>query len=484
MAQRATVILLLLTLAMLPASAQWQFMGLFPAGSGSVAGDTIRQNVNDMHGITVTPDDKVWTQRLGVWAKDTVQINDFLLKTTAGADSVLVTRTIPLRMLHVYNPDGTEASFSPVWRVQIAGKWDTLGGERISGTLGLRWDGTLTGGGNSTNTGRGLRYDNNGNVLATYFGHVYRIKYQDGTGVSKIPLADGASSGVAVGADADGNVYYNRVVAGNRPLKLYDNTNTFVSNVLDTLTGFSRATLARSSGNTMDVLYSDYTTHRVLHIQSTNNILGPWTVVDTILKGFDCESMEWNPKTGHLWASAGSFNDMPNRYPGTVTGYTPGTWYGYNMSTKQITDSLTWTFAVAGSTLERPRGIAFSTGGDTAYVVVFGGNALPGIRRYRKVTTSVETIDNTVPSGYTIDQNYPNPFNPSTEIRFTMAKAGVASIVVYDMLGREVGVLINEFVSAGTHKTTFLAEGLPSGTYIYTLYANGATVSKKMTLLK
>jgi hypothetical protein len=462
----------MLLVVALPATAQWQFMGLFPP-AGLAEGDTLETG-NGMHGITVTPDNRVWMHNYYSYARDSILVPDYLIRNKANtADSTTEARYVAVRALHVYNADGTPAPFSPIKVVNIGSKLDTIGFWRVkSATLGMVYSSS-----GSPNTNRGLRYGA-GKVYASIFGQVYAINYQDGVTATKF-IPDSANSGVAVGVDSDGNFYWHRVVAGGQPVKIYDNTGNFIGNALDSATGFSRTVLAKgSSGGPTDVYFSDYTSLRVLQLHSDNGILGPFTVADTILKGFACESMEFNPKTGHLWASAGS-PLTPAQAP-----YTTGTHYAYNTTTKTIVDSINWVWSSSAD--ERNRGIAFSTGGDTAYICVFGGTAkvVPGVRRYRKVVTAVETIDNTIPTGYTIEQNYPNPFNPSTEIRFTMAKAGVATIVVYDMLGREIGVLINEFVQAGTHKTTFLGEGLPSGTYIYTLYANGVTVSKKMSLLK
>lgn len=474
---RILTILSMLMLAVLPATAQWQFMGLFPP-AGVTAGDTLETG-NGMHGITVTPDNRVWMHNYYSYTRDSILVPDYVIMKAAPnatQDSIYVSRYVPVRTIHVYNADGTPAPFSPIKTVTLPGsKIDTIGFWRMPGTGA--YAGVKAYRSSSANTNRGMRYGA-GKVYASIFGQVYVIDYTDGNTATKF-IPDSANSGVAVGIDADGNSYWHRVVSGGQPMKIYDNTGAFIGNAKDTLTGFSRTILAKgSTGGPTDVYFSDYTALYVLRLHSDNGILGPFSVADTILKGFACESMEWNPRTGYLWASAGS------RLTPAQAPYTTGMHYAYNTATKAIVDSLMWEFT-SPTADERNRGIAFSTGGDTAYVCVFGGAAtVPGVRRYRKVVTAVETIDNTIPSGYSISQNYPNPFNPSTEIQFTMAKEGVATIVVYDMLGREIGVLINEFVQAGTHKTTFLAEGLPSGTYIYTLHANGVAVSKKMSLLK
>lgn len=63
------------------------------------------------------------------------------------------------------------------------------------------------------------------------------------------------------------------------------------------------------------------------------------------------------------------------------------------------------------------------------------------------------------------------PFNPTTVIRFHLPVAGNARLVVYDLLGREVAVLVNHVESAGTHEVTINASNLPSGVYLCRLQA-------------
>jgi len=103
---------------------------------------------------------------------------------------------------------------------------------------------------------------------------------------------------------------------------------------------------------------------------------------------------------------------------------------------------------------------------------------------FRRVVTSVEQVESGIPSGYTLSQNFPNPFNPSTEIHFTVAKGGITTLIVYDMLGREVATLVNENLAPGTYKSKFDASKLSSGSYIYTLTSGNFRMSQKMLLLK
>lgn len=87
-----------------------------------------------------------------------------------------------------------------------------------------------------------------------------------------------------------------------------------------------------------------------------------------------------------------------------------------------------------------------------------------------------------------LDQNYPNPFNPSTSIGYQVPGPGIRRVrlAVYDMLGREVSLLVNENEEPGYHAVEFNAEGLASGVYLYRLTGDGPTmtITRKLLLLR
>jgi hypothetical protein len=89
-----------------------------------------------------------------------------------------------------------------------------------------------------------------------------------------------------------------------------------------------------------------------------------------------------------------------------------------------------------------------------------------------------------VADGYVLAQNYPNPFNASTRISYELAEASQVTVRVYDLLGREVSVLVNEAQSSGSHATTFDGEGFASGIYLYRLQAGRYSALGRMLLLK
>jgi len=85
---------------------------------------------------------------------------------------------------------------------------------------------------------------------------------------------------------------------------------------------------------------------------------------------------------------------------------------------------------------------------------------------------------------FALKQNYPNPFNPSTIVEYNIQEAGLVSLKVFDVLGKEVATLVNEEKAVGTHNVTFNAGNLPSGIYFYRINAGKFTSTKKMMLAK
>jgi hypothetical protein len=106
------------------------------------------------------------------------------------------------------------------------------------------------------------------------------------------------------------------------------------------------------------------------------------------------------------------------------------------------------------------------------------------IAKYNELISGITNNQNITPENYSLMQNYPNPFNPSTKISFSLPKAGDVSLVVFDILGREVATIINNYKSAGNYTVNFDASNLSSGIYFYTLKSGNFTESKKMVLMK
>jgi len=99
--------------------------------------------------------------------------------------------------------------------------------------------------------------------------------------------------------------------------------------------------------------------------------------------------------------------------------------------------------------------------------------------------TSVEnSLEHFTVDDFTLYQNYPNPFNPTTSISFSLPQSGLVKLTVYDILGNEIEVLVNDFLNAGIYTTTFDAANLSSGVYIYRIQTEKFVNAKQMILLK
>ena len=125
--------------------------------------------------------------------------------------------------------------------------------------------------------------------------------------------------------------------------------------------------------------------------------------------------------------------------------------------------------------------------------------------KYQEVQTTVGSEGAKAPGEYSLSQNYPNPFNPKTDVRYEISPASLASgrshgpeglegrgradvgfvkLVVYDVLGREVAILVNEKKTPGRYSVTWDAASKPSGVYFYRLQAGDFTETRKLVLMR
>lgn len=151
--------------------------------------------------------------------------------------------------------------------------------------------------------------------------------------------------------------------------------------------------------------------------------------------------------------------------------------YGTRKVYRSLTGGNTWeeiTGTLSGSVLNR---ITISPYSNTVFVASSRG-------LYRSTVPSLIDAEKTHKKSFQLEQNYPNPFNPITTIRYHLAQADMVTLVVYDVLGREVELLVNEFRPIGQHSVTFSGKNLASGVYLYRLQAGAQVELRKMVLLK
>lgn len=171
------------------------------------------------------------------------------------------------------------------------------------------------------------------------------------------------------------------------------------------------------------------------------------------------------PPSRQFWSS--TYN---TRYYSYVSGSTwRQTWYDDSLSLSMKYDSIR-ALNIAGTGM-------WALGYDGAEKELW--NALR-----RSFVTTVHD-DGAVPVRFELSQNFPNPFNPSTELRFTVQSGGTASLKVYSIIGKQIGILFNDRTESGKeYRVRFDAAGYPSGVYIALLESAGQTRIRRMVLVK
>ncbi|HMS65714.1 MAG TPA: T9SS type A sorting domain-containing protein, partial [Ignavibacteria bacterium] len=185
---------------------------------------------------------------------------------------------------------------------------------------------------------------------------------------------------------------------------------------------------------------------------------------------------------GDTWDSIGyvTGSDQPYvcRFSSLTTGWVGGT---FGQLFKSIDSGATWRRENTGID-QRYFGalwffndsIGWGVGGNTKIVYT----TTSGL-------TNLNDINNIFPEDHKLYQNYPNPFNPETKIKFEITKPSLVQIKVYDNIGREISILVNENLKSGVYETAFNGINYTSGVYFYSLYANGILVdTKKLFLVK
>jgi len=104
--------------------------------------------------------------------------------------------------------------------------------------------------------------------------------------------------------------------------------------------------------------------------------------------------------------------------------------------------------------------------------------------KYSQTNVFINSNSKNIPQQLLLEQNYPNPFNPSTQLEFGISDLGFVSLRVYDALGKEVVVLVNENLSPGFYEAVFDGSNYPSGIYYYKLEAGSFSKVRKMIMLK
>jgi len=125
------------------------------------------------------------------------------------------------------------------------------------------------------------------------------------------------------------------------------------------------------------------------------------------------------------------------------------------------------------------------------FQAAYGENYVPmgvgQVIQVPSITTNIkesEVGESQIPNKFKLEQNYPNPFNPSTKISWQSPVGSWQTLKVYDLLGKEVATLLDEYKRAGKYETDFNTSNLPSGVYFYRIQAGNFIDTKKMILLR
>jgi hypothetical protein len=260
------------------------------------------------------------------------------------------------------------------------------------------------------------------------------------------------------------NVCTNGFINFGRSSFAFDNTWLFTTDVpYNVIAGWWNDLVIDDSSNVMQIL-SGTTPNRVFTLQWINvlhhfNIIG----VDGVRLNFQIKLYEtsdvielcYGPRTGRVFSTSQDAGASMG-IKGAVGG--AGDFINAYSQSNVANDTLSANFSY-GSLINRKI-------------------------RFTPVRSSVSEISSSAPKSFALSQNYPNPFNPSTSINYQLQSAGSVKLEVFDMLGRSVGVLVDQKQAAGSFTATFNAGNLSSGAYFYRLQSGTFVQTKKMTLVK
>lgn len=278
---------------------------------------------------------------------------------------------------------------------------------------------------------------------------------------------------------------------------------------------FTGTLVQRTSGTTRNlkaVTISSVNNQRVIAVGEKGTILRTtnggfnWdnvSIADTTFNFFDLSQKGVFSNSGDIYVAVGSGGRI---YKSTDIGLT---WQQKSSGTTNTLRSVYFHTLDSGIAVGDNGTVRLTTnGGETWYTDGFFNS--PSSRNYRFVNlvnntfrtfmagsdtlfyvsgdpitiTGVNSSSNEVPNSYSLSQNYPNPFNPTTHFGFRIADFGLVRLTVYDALGKEVTILVDQQLQPGTYEVSWDASGYSSGVYFYRLETKGFSEVKKMLLVK
>ncbi|MCH8494094.1 MAG: T9SS type A sorting domain-containing protein [Balneolales bacterium] len=182
-----------------------------------------------------------------------------------------------------------------------------------------------------------------------------------------------------------------------------------------------------------------------------------------------------NVTTGGEYTFSVSNLNLPNGYSSTLVDTESGS--SYNLDADfELTIQLEPT--------QRAKSFSNGLSGQPTVMASATSDTRFKLRLSDQTITSTDGTPSDLPAVVSLSQNYPNPFNPTTRMSYELPAESEVKLAVYDLLGRQVAVLVNNRMAPGSHNVNFDGASLSSGVYVIRLEAGGEVITRKMTLLK
>jgi len=417
--------------------------------------------------------------------------------------------TIRTRGIYIFNADGTQATFSPIEFLEFDdGSKDTIFAESYANGGGL-----------------GITMMDDGSILYTSWGTLYKIDYLTGEGIARwYPKMESSTYALTSLTEAAHDpvqemIFITSVAPGNKIWAL-DEDLAFIAEAAEGLPQYHRSIVARTKTDGTGQIFAatTWTGSGIFLLESDDPEFESYVVVDTV--GNVETTSEDTAVTFVAWAECLDWVDVDNGILlyGAYTTQVIKTlkvkkpdilhksdWVIYDVDNKVEIASFGKYYPAApaneaglilpvnedvpadslgGQPMSlTPRGATVEVDGDY-YKFTINDYDLGTVQTVEWDAGTAIGNDRYVPYGFALEQNYPNPFNPTTSISFNIPENFDVSVDVYDLGGAKVATVYNGYMEAGSHNMTFDASDLASGTYLYKLTAGNLVVSRKMTLVK